>query len=178
MNTTMNLYRMQTRQREHDVRYHPDIQGGEVNHRVTHYAHHYAKYAGRIAALLKHTPEETVFREMLRKTITDAFIITLAASDALNIEFGEPKERTHALEPYPLHKAAEELLYDFTIAQGGIAKALDSHDHMENFAIGDELRRCTKEIMQTLLVAADRIGLNLEITTFMRWKEVEAKRIL
>ncbi|HSU72335.1 MAG TPA: hypothetical protein VLJ21_00620 [Candidatus Binatia bacterium] len=177
MNTTMNLYRMQTRQREHDVRFHPDIYGGEVNHRVAHYCYHYAKYLGRIAALLKQQPDELAWRETLKKILTDAFIITLAASDALNIEFEEPKERM-VQEQFPLRKATEDLLYDFAIAQSIIAKALDSHDHMESYAIGDELRKGTREVMRVLLVTADRVGLNLESTTFLRWKEVEAKRIL
>ena len=81
-------------------------------------------------------------------------------------------------EKLPVRKVAEDFLYDLAIPQGGIAKSLDSYDHMERFASGDELRKCTKEILRTVLTAADRIGLNLEDATFTRWKDIEAKRIL
>lgn len=177
MNSTMNLYRMQSRQREHDVRHHTDIHGGDPKQRMTHYEFHYAKYVGKIAELTRQ-PDEKALSAGLDKIVTDAFIITLAASDALNIDFKAAPAQT-AAQPLPSKKAAaEELLYDLAIYQGGIAKALDSYDHLESFAIGDEMRRCTQEIMRVLLTAADRIGLHLEPATFSRWKEIEAKRIL
>ena len=182
MNGTMNLFRMQSRQREHDIRFHTDIYGGDLKQRVAHYAHHYAKYVGRLASLLKHNRnEEPTFSEGLERTITDAFIITLASSEALNIDFEDVKAK-YAVDSQkqrkPPQKVAETLLYDLAIYQGGIAKALDSYDHMEVFAIGEELRQRIKDIMRILLTTADSIGLNLETTTFTRWKDIEAKRIL
>ena len=173
----MNLFRMQTRQREHDVRFHTDIYGGDLKQRVAHYAHHYAKYVGRLASLLKHKPEEPTFSQDLEKTITDTFIITLASSEALNIDLSKAQKNVTE-RPQTPQQVAETLLYDLAIYQGGIAKALDSYDHMEVFAIGEELRQRTRDILHIIFNAADGIGLDLEASTFTRWKDIEAKRIL
>lgn len=173
MNSSMDLYRLQNRQREHDARYHSDIYGIGVKPRMSHYSFHYAKYLGKIASLLKGETEQSAG---LEKVITDAFIITLAASEALNIDFKDatfPEQGTKSRKD-----VAQQLLYDLAIYHGGIGKALDSHDHLEKFDSGEEMRKNTKGIMGALLTAADGINLDLEAATFTRWKEVEAKRIL
>lgn len=174
---TAELYRLQSRQREHDERHHTDIFGGDPKRRMTHYELHYAKYVGRMAELLK--KDDAALIAGLEKILTDTFIITLAASDALNIEFNGAAEQAASAPPQQSKKgAAEEFFYDLAIYQGGIAKALDSYDHLENFACSEQLRSCTKDIMRVVLVAANRIGMNLEPATFTRWTEIAAKRIL
>ena len=174
---TAELYRLQSRQREHDVRHHADIYGGDPKRRMTHYELHYAKYVGRLIELMRQ-PDDTVLAAGLDKIVTDAFIITLAASDALNIDFNGMTDQALRLPQPSKRKAAEELMLDLGVYQGGIAKALDSYDHLENFACSEQLRSCTKDIMRVVLVAANRIGMNLEPATFTRWTEIAAKRIL
>lgn len=164
----------------HDVRFHTDVFNGGQKLRVTHYELHYAKYVGRLAAL-KNCDDEQKFSEGLERTVTDAFIITLAASEALNIDFGQSPRIESKLEKPPAARqksAAEDLFYELAIYNGGIAKALDSYDHMENFGSGEELRKSVKAIMKILLTTAEQIGLDLEDSTFKRWNEIEACRVL
>ena len=171
----MNVSRLQSRQREHDERFHPDIYAGPQAERLAHYAFHGMKYTGRIASIIREKPDQHVSK--LQQTVADAFIITLATANALNLDL-HPLDMPDLPQSMALPEdVARSLLISYAIYQGRIAKALDARDHVESFPIGQELRDSTKEVAHELTQAAHHLRMNLEQAVFERWHSIERHRV-
>lgn len=82
MRSPKTFFELQIMQKEHDAKNHSDIHTLPLFGKINHYVLHYAKYAGRLTR--KRSDEETI--KELKRTLVDAFLITLSASNALNVD--------------------------------------------------------------------------------------------
>src|SRR5438128_2686877 len=77
------LFALQVAQLKHDEFYHREIARLTVHARLNHMALHFAKYVGHLASAI-----EANDQRLIRRTITDAFVITLSSANTLNLSLG------------------------------------------------------------------------------------------
>lgn len=114
----MKMKERQQAQHEHDLENHFDILSLSRLDRLKHYGLHFAKYAGRFAR----GEAETKSRA---QTMTDAFLVSLSAANALNQSLSDVEVGHRNGE------APSDL--EFTDQAGRFADACEKIDHLEEF---------------------------------------------
>lgn len=187
------LYEMQILQKEHDAKLHQDIFHLSYPDRMCHLVFHYAKYCGRFADALDNKEE---LEKVLLGTYVDTFIITLSASDALNLNLDERMKETFGKSasgimeygayirqnPMSLLELRDWSLKSLAKPTGRMAKALESLDHMEEFSYRTTLNDGVVDIARMVLIGINHLdchkSFDLVSETMKRWREIEKRRIL
>jgi len=170
----------------HDEKYHQDIWCLPFNARIKHMVLHFAKYTGKVLAA-----KEDKDKVLLRKTIIDTWIITLACANILNVKLsrslGLDEQDASNLQKFGAtllssHFSDIEDPYLLTLRHlgkttGQMAKACESMDHGEAFDSRGTLERGVIELARLCLALATLLHLDLIPLVQDRWKEVEAKSI-
>ncbi|MEQ8408769.1 MAG: hypothetical protein RKH07_10885 [Gammaproteobacteria bacterium] len=187
MNAKNQLLKIQYRQLEHDKLFHPDILCLPSQRRAAHMAFHFAKYAGKFVEA-----KQLQDRELLKTTLIDTFIITVATANLFNKElsgFESVKSHVSNSELSDLakniasHSSAivnDIFTYtadEITIASGRIAKAIESLDHFENYDYVNSILINIDTILSTVLVSSLFLNIDLESETTARLNAVERKSI-
>lgn len=186
MDTQKRILDLQWSQMRHDELYHKDIVLLSVADRMKHMALHFAKYVGYVADVLDNQDDEK-----LHRTLVDAFIISLASANALNIDLGKELclERIGSnlnlmdlgLE---LAKARGQLAADnnsfhrsFAQYAGRLAKACESIDHLEAYPFRESMKEQVVALFKLLLTEAALRHLDLDEQSGRRLRAVEARSI-
>lgn len=186
MGSAQILRNLQARQREHDIRAHPDIYYLSYPDRMKHLTFHVSKYAGRLA-------KDNVPEADLNRTLVDTFIISLSSADVLRIDFTQALNKWTKLADQPdlisLGRAICERDRKFEVLQdwyfrkladvaGRMAKACESLDHMEGIPYRDILAEAIIDLCRVTIVAASIASLDLAAAVGQRWEYIELHRIL
>lgn len=175
------LLDLQWAQLKHDESYHKDIVILPVAQRVKHMALHYAKYTAYFLEAA-----ELGDRARLSKTITDAFIITLATANALNQDLArEIGDRTKSKTLRALgaslvvslpRDAADPLwlVRQFAHHNGQLAKACESWDHLEPVPFREMMKTCNMALLKAVLAESSAVGLDLSAAYRTRIREIES----
>jgi hypothetical protein len=182
---------LQLKQKKHDEEFHADIYYLPYPARMTHFVLHFAKYVGRFADL-KNDDQEAA--KKMEQTLVDTFIVTLSASDVLNLDFdermaemfGKPMKKTLAGwadlidhgDPMDLPQLREWWMSRMAVTTGKMAKALESLDHMEPINVRLILNDGLMEVLAATLVATKNLKIDLKATTENRWAEIAKRRVL
>jgi len=179
------LLALQWAQLKHDEAYHKDIVILPLAQRIKHMALHNAKYTAYLLEMAD-TGDETRFT----RTLTDAFIISLASANTLNQDLGrELGEAAVAASSLPVLGGALAvelgqtdadplwLVRAFVRHNGQLAKACESWDHLESVPFRDVMRSCNVAILQAVLAEASARGLDLAEAYKTRIREVETRSI-
>jgi hypothetical protein len=149
---------------------------------MTHLAQHVSKYAARLLPERRNT---TLDRHSVERTLIDTTLIALSAAELLHIDLTAlvPSEREivdlselgrfRAALVGPDAEAPHWLLHRLIAIAGDMGKALESLDHLEDYAYRDTLNRCAMQLLDACLVAAATRGLDLENLIRLRWHELE-----
>lgn len=187
MNAKRQLQKIQFRQLEHDKLFHPDILCLSSQKRAAHMAFHFAKYAGKFVEA-----KQSQDRELLKATLIDSFIITIAISNIFNrrlSDFSCVKGLVDNIKLSDLAKsiasnssASENNIFSYTadevtIASGKIAKAIESLDHFENFDYVNNILCSVDSILRTIFVSSLFLNIDLISETNSRLNSVEQKSI-
>ena len=183
------FYPLQVAQKQHDEQFHPDIYYLDYPRRMTHFVLHFAKYAGRLAEMTG-APDP----KRLEQTLADNFIVVLAASDVLNLDFDQRLTSAHGEPPKPTlaawcaHVARGESVSPEAVPEwwmmklvpptGEMAKALESLDHMEPLNVREMLTKGLLAVLVSTLATAHFLRVDLEKLTRDRWDEVARRRLL
>lgn len=183
------LAQLQDRQWEHDRDYHHDIHCLSKLDRLDHYVHHYSKYVGRLA----HEHDEERQRELLKKTIADASIVTLAAANTLDLDLQTELEETFGASPETIEEwtevvdntdseldvadTSEWLFSRLAIPTGNMADGLESLDHLEAVTISEIFDEGLIDVFSFLMVASHQIGENIVYLIEERWGTIEEQAI-
>ncbi len=186
MGAAQILRNLQARQREHDVRAHPDIYYLPYADRMKHLTFHVSKYAGRLA-------KGELAQADFNRTLVDTFIITLSAAEVLRIDFAEVLNKWtkvadqsdliglgHALcegdcKPHVLQDWYFRKLADVA---GKMAKACESLDHMEPIPYRDILSEAVVDLCRATIAVSSLVSLDLTMAVGQRWEFIEMHRIL
>jgi hypothetical protein len=174
------LFALQVAQQKHDEFYHREIARLTVHARLNHMALHFAKYVGQLATAI-----EGDDRRLIRRTITDAFVIALSSANTLNLSLG-------AAIPYAGNaKSVAELggtlpndgnrtnrlLLSFAVPTGQIARACEKLDHVEGFPFRETIVEGVVALCQGSIVAAHNYDFDLPSSVRERFAEIEPKYI-
>lgn len=181
---------LQWEQLAHDESFHKDVIVMSLPERMKHMALHMAKYTGYLAEALG-TPEEP---ERTARVLTDAFIITLAGANTLNQDLGhellgQPREGRTAVAAEPPHSrrgvdrpdgpaTGSWFLREFAIHAGSLAKACESHDHLEAYPFREAMGRSNLALFRLVVAEAGARGLDIVVRYRRRLREVEGRSIL
>ncbi|MCW3474693.1 hypothetical protein [Limobrevibacterium gyesilva] len=179
------LLALQWTQLKHDEAYHKDVVILPLAQRIKHMALHNAKYTAHLFEVA-----ETGDEARLIKTLTDAFIISLASANTLNQDLGgELGEAAVAATSLPalgadltveLARSDADPLWlvrAFARQNGQLAKACESWDHLESVPFRDLMRSCNVAILKAVLVEASARELDLAEAYRARIREVETRSI-
>jgi hypothetical protein len=178
------LRSLQLAQLKHDERYHKDIALLPVGERMKHFALHMAKYVGHIAEAMENGDDD-----LLQRTLVDAFIISLASANTLQLDLGKAlsshcDSSTKNLEKLGVQLAmtlkrpngdANWLLRTMGRHTGRLAKACESLDHVEDYPFRATMLDSTRELFKVVLVGASLRGIDLLEEAAERIQSIEAK---
>lgn len=186
---TPELRELQDRQWEHDRDYHHDIHSMEKLSRLNHYVHHFSKYVGRLAQ--EH--DEDRQEEVLKKTIADAAIVSLATANTMEIDFQGELEETFGVsqetvtdwtdlvdntgKSMDVSEVREWLFTRLAIPTGKLADGLESLDHMESINLSEIFDENLVEILSFLMVASNQLEEGLPSLIEDRWETLEEEAI-
>ena len=175
------LLPLQLEQLEHDRLAHSDILNLDTQTRLKHMALHFLKYAGKIVCA-----KESEDQAALSAVVTDTLIICLATANALNVSVGATLDlRADSLPALcaRLSTSSSKLnvfdtaLMDLLKIGGGMAKAIESTDHLERGNPREFLESAIVDLTFAMLAVAGRLHLKLPDTIRVRWRNVESKSI-
>jgi hypothetical protein len=130
---TSKLEELQYKQLRHDEIYHADICLLRIQARIAHHTLHLGKYAGKMAEAL--VAKHGVDTDSLTKTVLDALIIVMSASNTLNLALwhveGAHDDLIGALAGMQVDGDPQVHVIGFTIIMGKLAKAVEALDHVE-----------------------------------------------
>lgn len=158
------LLALQRAQLEHDQKSHSDILTLRVHERVVHYVLHFSKYSGRLI-----DAETRDDQHMLSRSIVDAFIISLAFCNTLNLRMSDADEVED--------ECTSELIRSFAVVVGDLAKTTESIDHLETGNIRVELERQLLRLAAVVVALASRLRIDLASEAQSRWMTVDKKSI-
>jgi len=160
---------LQREQFEHDERFHREILRLSIHARLNHMALHYCKYTGQFAIVC--AAADNALRS---RTITDSFIISLCAANALNLSLSEtiadPSEsvllcdlgQSLSRRLYPKTTLNDHwLLIEHAVYSGKMARACEKIDHLEAFPFREEARAAVIRLCQIALIAANVNSIDL-----------------
>jgi hypothetical protein len=179
------LLALQWTQLKHDEAYHKDVVVLPLAQRIKHMALHNAKYTAYLFEVAESGDDAR-----LTRTLTDAFIISLAIANTLNQdlgrELGEAAVAATSLRTFGSAMTMELARSDadplwlvraFARHNGQLAKACESWDHLESVPFRDVMRTCNVAILKAVLVEASARGLDLAEAYKVRIREVETRSI-
>lgn len=165
MMTPAILHHLQWQQRQHDIAYHSDIWQLPPARSLTHMTLHQAKYLGALSAALGGDDASAI-----KKTMTDAFIITLATANILNQDMTRYLVATEQLD-------TTAALGRYTQAVGRMAKACEAFDHAEDYPSRAVLAENNAEIFNVVMAIAAAQDIDLRQAYQTRMKAIEAKSV-
>ena len=169
---------LQREQQAHDKDYHPDILSLDTTKRVIHMSLHNAKYAARFVAAFEDHDEV-----LHRKTLTDAFIISVATANALTYDLRKSisnemsnLDDLNALGSELQKVQGSNLTFHrrYAAQVGQMAKACESLDHLENYPFREKLTEANNTIFKLLLSDAANKKIDLASEYRARLSQVEA----
>ena len=178
------LLALQWAQLKHDEAYHKDVVILPLAQRMKHMALHNAKYT---AYLLEANTEAE--NDRLMRTLTDAFIICLAAANTLNQDLGrEVAEGDSAMSLEALGAAIAGrlgrdsgdplwIVRQYAKHNGRLAKLCESWDHLEAVPFRDGMKECNRALLAAVLAEAAARGLDLAEAYRTRISAVETRSI-
>lgn len=187
MNAQDELQMLQFEQLDHDKLFHPDIMCLPVQKRACHMTLHFAKYAGKLTEA-----KQSQDRELLKATLIDSFIIFLASSNIFNRNVSDFPCISDYVIDTDINNLAKKLktsseahsrdIFSFaneniSIESGRLAKTIESLDHLENYDYVEKILGSLNKILETVLVTALFLNLDLASETRVRLAAVEKKSI-
>lgn len=182
MNTNKNsadlINELQREQLAHDKAYHPDILSLDTTKRVIHMSLHNAKYTAQFVAA--HEDHDEVLH---RKTLTDAFIISVATANALTYDLRKsiPIEMSNLDNLDAVGSAIEKAQGSnqtfhrrYAVQVGQMAKACESLDHLESYPFREKLTEANNTIFKLLLSDAANKKIDVVSEYRARLSQVEA----
>jgi hypothetical protein len=176
-----SLLPLQRKQQEHDERAHRDILNLDTHTRLKHMVLHFLKYAGKIASA-----REKGDVEAFKSALVDTFIICMATANALNVSLGQQiaqeADGIDHLASLLSKEIASATIFDtalvkLTVIAGGMAKAIESTDHLELGNPRAQMEDLIVQLSRAILGVIGTQRLHLEDAIDGRWKAVEAKSI-
>ncbi len=137
---------LQITQQKHDLENHFEIICLPKSERLKHYGLHFAKYVGRLARNPKSDAE-------LKRTLVDAFLISLCAANALNQRLYQHNWRLDG-------DCSQIDLLVFADAVGRFADACEKIDHLESFR--DIALDANADVVDWILNKADELKFEIE----------------
>jgi hypothetical protein len=173
-----NLRKLQRAQHRHDQVAHQDIAGRSVPKRVTHFTLHFSKYVGGLAKAIRKSDEQ-----QLRRLITDTFVITLAAANAMNVDLQRriaEAESRQALDALALDSQRDlsGVVLRYAEVVGEMSKACEALDHMEDFPSRKTQEKGVVLLLSIVCRLAELAGMDLAVATKERWKSIEQKPVV
>ena len=175
------LLPLQVEQLEHDQLAHSDILNLDTQTRLKHMGLHFLKYAGKV--VFAREREDQI---ALAAVITDTLIICLATANALNVSVGGGLDiRAENLQDLCTRintssskfNVFDAALVDLATIGGGMAKAIESTDHLEKGNPREFLEEAIVQLTVAMLGVAGRLQLQLPDAIRKRWRGVESKSI-
>lgn len=175
---------LQWAQHRHDESYHRDIAILPVASRIKHFALHFAKYVGALVDA-RRGGDEVAFSRLL----TDAFIISLAAANAVALRLEDVAKRyreSGSLIDLGLAIAVskerpagygDELVPELALRVGQLAKACESLDHVEDYPFRPAMQEAVIAIFEIVTVEAAMRQIDLAKTSKDRLAGVERKHM-
>ena len=177
---------LQWEQLKHDQLYHKDIVILPLAARLKHMALHNAKYTSYFLSAL-HVGDSKLFK----KTLLDAFVISLASANALNQDLGAAlvdavgdaaslKEAGSLLAEKLPSDGSDPLWLARTFAEhtGKFAKACESIDHIEgDVPFRQWMLEANNSLFKTVIAEASARGMDLPPLYRGRMREIETKSI-
>ena len=185
MRKPLTFFELQVEQRNHDEKNHGDIYTLPLFDKINHYVLHYAKYAARLAS--KRSKEET--KEILKKTFVDAFLISLAASNTLNLDLDiEMRKRFNKIpKDIPgfvtstnkpsIDELREHSKNILVIATGAMADTMEKRDHLNDKNSKIILQENTLKIIQMLLYGSYHLNFDLVEDSLNRRRKIAELKI-
>lgn len=159
--TPYNLYKIQFRQNEHDLKYHKDILSLGTQNRIKHLALHFAKYLGKL-----------IYEENSKKTLSDIAICCLSLANALNIQLEITRKKQITVV-----KQKKEFIENYIRSISLIAKACESLDHLESYPSRNVLIEESNNIISLIISHLHSVGFTLNDIVEDRWKQIEKNYI-
>jgi len=174
------LFALQIAQLKHDEFYHREIARLTVHARLNHMALHFAKYVGQIATAI-----ESNDQPLIRRIITDTFVIALSSANTLNLSLGTAiglarDARSLSELGGVLAKAINRpnsLLLSLAVPTGQIARACEKLDHVEGFPFRETIAEGIISICEAVIVGAHDHDFDLPSSVRDRFREIEPKYI-
>jgi len=179
----VTLFELQVGQKEHDARHHGDIYSLPMFAKLNHYVLHYAKYVPRL------TRKDQEVQEQLKRTYTDAFLISLSASNALNMDletsmkvgFGtmtrDISEYTTGLKVQPLDKIRVNSRDILAIATGAMADTMEKRDHLDDINSRSVMTTGVEDITKMILEGSHQISFDIVQATLDRRANIAKTKV-
>ncbi len=184
MSVRDQLLALQWAQLKHDEAYHKDVVILPLVERIKHMALHNAKYTAYFLDAVDQYDEAR-----LDRTLTDAFIITLASANTLNQDLGRELDEPGAAASLAalgsdlaasLSRRADDPIWiarQYARHNGQLAKICESWDHLEAVPFRDGMKDCNRALLRAVLAEAAARGLDLADAYRSRIRVVEARSI-
>lgn len=180
------LYKLQIEQLEHDESFHKEITRLNIHKRLNHMVLHFAKYSGKICDYVLNNHDDIAFK----KIIIDSFIISVSCANILNLRISDQLP-VNAIEQKSLFEISNEivnllkidkqddlwLVKIYPVIVGELAKAIESVDHLEPFTYREAMNSGVIKICMLMLVAAEKLNVDLTMEVPVRLSEVKKKSI-
>lgn len=158
----------QVEQLRHDAVAHGDIARLPMRRQLVYFTLHFAKYHGRLLKALRQDDGEAI-----QRLITDSFIISLAAANALGrrprvIGAGRPTSLSRLRTPEALMTAYAEVV-------GEMAKACEAFDDTDDFPSHAVLETCVCTLVRIVIALANVKEVSVLETVPHRWSQVERR---
>ena len=123
---------------------------------------HLAKYAGRSLS----------GGANFRQTLTDAFVISLACANILNLQLADRiQHRSHQMN-------AEQFGHRLAVLTGAMAKACEALDHLEQYDSKGVLNHAIQEVCDLCRNTAESMQFDLAAEANARWAQIEARQVV
>lgn len=167
------LFQLQWNQFQHDENYHREIARLPMSERIKHLVLHLAKYGGGLAESI-----EAENHEEAKRSIVDAFIISMSLANVLNIKLDEkfsPEDLWKCSSPQPNQQYG--FLTHYMIAVGRACKAVESLDHVELYPSREKLNNAAVECVR--LTASECLirGIDISNCVYQRLSDIKLKNI-
>ena len=184
MSVRNQLLALQWAQLKHDEAYHKDVVILPLAQRIKHMALHNAKYTAYFMDAVEQGDDTR-----LGRTLTDAFIITLASANTLNQDLGRELDEFGAAASLAefghdlatsLPRRADDALWivrQYVRHNGQLAKLCESWDHLEAVPFRDGMKDCNLALLRIVLAEAATRGLDLAEAYRVRIRLVETRSI-
>jgi hypothetical protein len=179
------LLGLQWAQLKHDEAYHKDVVVLPLGQRIKHFVLHNAKYTAYLFEAVGSNDQARIL-----KTLTDAFVITLASANTLNQDIGQELDdsatRAISIKDFGGRLIASLprddadplwIVRTFAYYTGRLAKTCESLDHLESIPFRDTMKSCNLALFKAVWAEASARKIDLVDAYKVRIREVEARSI-